>query len=361
MHILKNNMAAASEPQIVVNDSHSKDVHNEDIQIDDIESFFAPSSKKDNDKVNKKREKIVVNIINKSIPDYYFKTPKWSDLKRKIHHFLSSLCEEKGITLSEETSIVCRIKGGRKTNYDFEIIINHIHIFKIEWKYGAEKVIQTPQFYSPCKPSKYLPQTMPFEEWYYDNYLDNIVKHPASQQRERPNKQEYIKTINNNEVPCMSYYSELYKKNNDFKDHCKKEDKKAIRLYIQHTYGGLDFMKLSQRLIESQNDKIYMLCKNGNIKMEKVNPELYQLTEVISTTNTDYICGTKTGMKVRIKLRFKNGCGLKFPAFQIDRLIPKVKELKELCDNHQPTPLNYRRRVKKDELMEILDNAGVIY
>lgn len=339
----------------------------EDIQMNDVEIFFEASKKKDNDKVNKKREIIVANLIQNTIPEYYFETmttipsttsTKWCFLKEQIRTFLALLCEENGIVMSDTTSFECNIKGGRKKNYDFEIIINNIHIFKVEWKYGIEKVIQAPQFYSPSKPSNYLPESLPFEEWFYDNYLENIVKHPVSEHKERPDKSEYINNINNNKVLCMEYYSELYKTNREFSNHCKKEDKKAIKEYIQLTYGQLNIEKLSKDINESQKGKIYMLCKNGKIKMEKVNPDLYQLTKVIATTNTDYICKTKTGMRLRVKLRFKNGCGLKFPAFQIDRVIPKVKELKALCDSYQ---LIYGSKIKKDELIDILDNVGVIY
>ena len=71
-------------------------------------------------------------------------------------------------------------------------------------------------------------------------------------------------------------------------------------------------------LLSSQNNKIYMLYKNGKIYSQCINRENYEITSYKKEPQLQrYLATTKTGIQLKILLRWKNGNGIAFPAFQI--------------------------------------------
>lgn len=312
----------------------------------DINSFNI-SSKSNNDSNNKKREIIIGAIINNKIPNNYYKYSfRWYKLKEEVNNYIYNLCRNQNIIINTQQ---CIHNAGRNNNNDFKLIINNEFNFKIEFKFNAEYVIETPQFVSPMKPSQYL--DIDFTEWFYNKYLPEIANYGKL---EMPNKNEYLNTINNNIVSCMTKYKEKYDNDIDFNKFCKKIDKKGIKEFI--TISNLNITKLSNYLIKSQHKKHYMCYKNGKFYYDKLNDNLYIITQLIKKEPTNFIYLTKSGMKIEIKLRFKNGCGLQFPAFQIKRKIPYVKELKQICNKNNIKP----PKMKKD-IIKILDKHNIIY
>lgn len=324
---------------------NSVEKHKE-IKFDDIDVFKYKNRLK-NDSHNKKREYIIVSIINNIIPEkYYTLSEKWSNLKNEIILFIQKLAKINDIR--GDYKLQCFIKAGRGNHNDINIHINDV-ICKVEFKYGATCVNDCPQFVSPMKPSKYLNND--FESWFYDNYLYKIAEFGGLK---IPLKDIYCKTIHNNDVECMKEYKDKYKIDKKFNDYCKKIDKEAIKKFIEITM--IDKIKLSNYLRESQKDKHYMCYHNEKIYYDTINENLYNLSSIVKKEKTNYIYKTEFGMKLEIKLRFKNGCGLQFPAFQIKRKIPTIKELKQICINHIIKP----PKLKKD-IIAILDENSIIY
>ena len=61
-----------------------------------------------------------------------------------------------------------------------------------------------------------------------------------------------------------------------------------------------------------------MLYKNKNISLQTINLDDYIITEIKKDPKySRYIAFTKTGKKLKILLRWKNGNGIAFPSFQI--------------------------------------------
>lgn len=61
-----------------------------------------------------------------------------------------------------------------------------------------------------------------------------------------------------------------------------------------------------------------MLYKNNNIYLQCINIMEYEIVSYVKKPNKSlYIATTKTGKKIKILLRWKNGNGIAFPAFQI--------------------------------------------
>jgi len=321
--------------------------NNNKIHLRDID-VFKKKYKAENDSNNKQRENIIVCILNNKIPEQYYNLSlRWRNLKLELDTYIQKLCKEQGIDCLD--NIHCIPKAGRGHHYDFNIIINDSYEFMTEFKFNASCVNETPQFVSLSKPSQYLNKN--FENWFYKNALTKIANW---YDLELPSQEEYCATIHNNIVECMKPYKEKYDNDITFRNFCKKIDKEGIKAFIQVSDIVKEF--LTEKLLNSQKNKHYMCYDDGKIYYDKLNENIYKLTKLIYKDNTNYIYETESGMNLEIKLRFKNGCGIQFPALQIQRKIPNVNELKKLCAiNNIKAP-----RLKKD-ICNILTENNVMY
>lgn len=267
---------------------------------------FVLSTKADNDSQNKLRESIIDAIVNKNIPDYYFHLSKrWNKLKQNVQEYIQKLHSE------PIEHISCVSKAGRKYNYDFEFVVNNVP-YKVELKFNATKIDDTPQYNSPMKPSQYMSKS--YEEYFYDNHLSNIAQFSNL---DIPDKTTYLKEIHNNDPPCMRSYKTLYKTSEQFSQFCKNESKKSIEQFLSDV--ELDSEKLSSYLLESQKNKHYMMYSNNRFHYQTPNMDDYVIKSYIvdQKNKNRFICETKSGKKMYILLRWKNGNGIAFPAFQI--------------------------------------------
>ena len=328
------------------------------IPINSIDAFNV-SSKENNDANNNTRETIINDIINNSIPQEYFTiSERWNTLNLELDKYIQSLVDEDIII----TNIECKQMGGRGYNYDFLIIINKTLRFNIEFKFNASKISHTPQFVSLMKPSQYMSRS--FEKYFYDNYLPKIA---AFGELNIPPKEEYLHELHQIAPPCMSKFTQLYdegkpkKKKSEkgcaFYKYSKKESKTAIYSFLQNTTLKSDI--LSNYLSQSQKHKVYMLYKDGTIYKETLPDELYKIKpHSVVVKGPNFICETVAGYKLKILLRWKNGNGIAFPAFQISRHIPNVTDLKQLCLTHN---LELNKKKRKADIQDLLDSNKIIY
>lgn len=284
---------------------------------------FNPSSKGLNDAHNKTRENIVGAIINNKIPETYYEIPEWGALEISIITYLQQLD-----TSRKYTRAVCSHKGGRKFNFDFGIKVYYEDgtstDYNIELKFNASTIDETPQFVSPMKPSQYMSNV--YEDYYYDNYLTQLA---LSSGLEIPTHETYMKQIHTNNPKCMKPYQELYymgcKQSSQytgdqahikFYETAKKLSHESITSFIEKT--ELNIEALSEYLLTSQNNKIYMLYSGTQFIVQRPNMDDYQLASVTKNPEKNrYDCVSKTGVKLNVLLRWKNGNGIAFPAFQI--------------------------------------------
>ena len=91
---------------------------------------------------------------------------------------------------------------------------------------------------------------------------------------------------------------------------------KSISSFIEKTELNID--ALSDYLLTSQNNKIYMLYSDTKFIVQRPNMENYQILSVEKNPEKNrYECLSKSGVKLYVLLRWKNGNGIAFPAFQI--------------------------------------------
>ena len=288
------------------------------IIYNDINAFVI-SYKKYNDKNNKTRENIIGAIINNKIPiEYYKYSRRWNNLKKNIESYIYDLIGHSNIN-----NIVLIHRGGRKYNYDFTIIINNIE-YNIELKFNAENIDDTPQIVSPVKTSKYLSRS--YEEYYYDNYLPKLI---SPNNIKYPIRTQYITEIHGNKPKCMEYFQNIYYQG------CSKSskytgDKNSIEFYNLSNsidkisrenfinISDLNINALSSYLKETQKNKIYMLYKNNKFHKQIVNIDDYELVRCEKYPEKfKYLAYSASGKQIDILLRWKNGNGIAFPAFQI--------------------------------------------
>lgn len=319
------------------------------LEFNSIKTFYRCSKRNDNDSDNKIRENILGAIINQKVPEqYYSYSPSWRSIRDGVSNFISKLLPDKEIK-----SISCWHKGGRKYCYDLELHIND-KIFYIEFKFNVTKVDECPQFSSPSKPSNFLDTN--FEKYFYDNYLHKISEFGTLPM---PDKNIYLETINNNKVECMKTYKTKYNTDTKFREHCSKIDKKAIKEFINS--ATLDVESLSEYLLQKQKNKIYMCFKDGQFYKDTIDDSNFIITNLVKKTPNSFICNTKNNINLEIRLRFKNGLGLQFPAFQIKRIkrkMPIKKDLQKLCESNS---INFNKSDSKVILIKLLNDKGITF
>jgi hypothetical protein len=275
-----------------------------------------------NDKHNKIREEIIRSMPY--IDEDYFNDPEhgtsWRQIKTSFDQKMREICPS-------YSSYKIKHKAGRNFNYDFEVSFfdgdnNLIKTVKLEFKYNAASIDETPQFVSPMKPSQYLSQS--FEEYYYFNYLIPLFN---KFNLTIPELEIYLKQVHGNKPKCLEeaqllYYQgckqsskytgtenalAFYKESNELSSQC-------ITNFILET--DLDIEKLNQYLLQSQDEKIYLLYKINEFHLQFSNPEDY-IIQTYEKQSNRYVATTNSGKIIKILLRWKNGNGIAYPAFQI--------------------------------------------
>jgi hypothetical protein len=149
-----------------------------------------------------------------------------------------------------------------------------------------------------------------------EDLINNLPKLSEVSCLPMPAKDKYISTINSNNPSCMEAYKSLYKTDITFNELANEQSRKSISSYIEKS--ELDISLLSKKLRETQNNKHYMLynAEKGEFALEKACIDDYEIESYTKTKNS-YICVCKNGKKLNVLLRWKNGNGIAFPAFQI--------------------------------------------
>ena len=299
------------------------------ISMNDINAFFTPEQGRGkNDSNNSKRELAVELALKGDVPNNWIqRSEKWKTLNSECERIMG------GLTPEHTDKIQVSRKGGRKFNYDFEINFfqngNITTTEKIEFKYNASSVEDCPQFASPMKLSQYM-DGISYEEFFYKNYLGLICE---LFDEPKPTLTDYLKQIHNNKPKCVRNIQEKYYKGAkgssrytgeavdiEKTNQCKEITRESIKNYL--TVAKLNAQKLSAYLKHSQDKKRYLMWKDSKMTLKSVNSDDYDIISVdekIKNNNT-IVAYIKSGCRLDILLRWKNGNGIAFPAFQIKSL-----------------------------------------
>lgn len=289
----------------------------------DIRYFYETSQKKDNDRINKLRELILVDIINDNIPKHYFNDIKWRQLKINFQETIYKLCDQKfdEVTLTQ--------MAGRLHNYDFIATFyknsRQIYSEKIEFKYTTN-IFNYPQFlslYITSIKNNFINDN--FIELWYNKYLDDFLAIASECSNNphllhKPTIRIYTRMINdtNGKTPFMKELKYVLK---NMDRHCKMLSDRivnsAISDYINTTTNTIQLDKL-QDLFNHQQDKVFICCQKGVFTANSISKYLnLSNTSISHNHNTIIIKNKQFNTNIKILLRWKNDKGRAGPAWQI--------------------------------------------
>lgn len=288
---------------------------------------FDPTAKNKNDAHNKLREAIVGAIVNTQVPAaFYASSGAWRTMRAAVWDYVHAVI---GGSTPDAGSVSLVHRGGRKYHYDFALLRTtaaETTNYNIELKFNSACVDDTPQFVSPMRPSQYMSES--YEEFFYDHYLPQLwtaMPTPAP----LPDRATYLGELHKTAPACVAPLQTQYYKGAKgsskytgaaediaFWRTANALDNESRRKFIER--ATLDIQKLTDYLQETQQGKIYMLYKDGRFHMEQVNMDNYQLVSCVKNPQKyRFEVTSKTGNYYEILLRWKNGNGVAFPAFQI--------------------------------------------
>ena len=290
-------------------------------EVDDIKHFLsAGTNKSSNDESNKIRENIITNMYN--LDDEYFNDPEygtvWRDVKDKFDAIVSPLCGE--------PFKIIKIKhmGGMSYNYDFllsyyndETLIKQV---KLEFKHNNSDVSDLVQFLElydkDCK-STYNICTVSYAEYYYDNYLDKYLEtDDALVNIEKPDRETYLKNVYDITYK-HPFFAALYdRKTNNTKEK-KAVANESVKKYIEEFHTQFQFEKVTEKVRESQTNKVFLLwdCENFHTQVVDTNTLAITSIEKIKDLYFDVNC-TNFKYNIRIRLNWGNNNGLANPRWK---------------------------------------------
>jgi hypothetical protein len=279
----------------------------DNLNFEDILYFFDSFPKDQNDLANKKRECIIKNILNKTLPKKWFSSPQWFKIALGLKDFL------KPLEVVHGDFVECIQKAGRQFNYDFLFVFKNESV-KIEFKHNVQTISKYPEILSVA--SNTFTKGLTYAEHFYDTYLTALTD------LEPPSKEMYLKNIHKNKVNDP-FFIELKKVTN-----AKITVDESIDDFLVNRLD-FDYVEFKSR-IKEQFDKVFLLFFNEQFFQEKLDD-----SEIINELNfkkgrTDFnntvILKTTGKAEYHLLLRWKNHAGVLYPAWQVKYLLKKEIE-----------------------------------
>jgi hypothetical protein len=277
----------------------------------DITTFFATSSRNDNDAANKKRENALAALL--TVPADYLADPtygpQWLTVRDDWIRVL------KAFTPDPATEATTKLMGGRKYNYDIDLTIkNSINRHKLEFKYGGTKITELPQFLSLQAKAPLFPVTFP--EFYYEKYIDQYIAADAGLTAPKPPLTEYLDMVTKVNYDVSPFFAQLKEREDVNKAQKDKIVNDGITDYLNQYDSKIDATAFTEKVKETQRDKVYMLWSDGKfnvdqLETENLNFEFYQIRNgnLLEVKSGDLVCS--------MLLRWRNHKGILNPAWQI--------------------------------------------
>lgn len=290
--------------------------------IEHINYFkYAGVNKFQNGVQNKIRENIITNMFN--LNDNYFNDPyfgsDWKNLQNKFINSVSTLCE---IPFQK---IILEPVGGMSYNYDFNLSFldknkNKIKKIKLEFKHNnsdISKLVQFMELYDKdCKDKFNLCSEMSYTEYYYNNYLDKYLQTDNELIYKKPEKREYLKYVSD-----ISYRHEffnlLYKKKDNQLNNKKKVANESVIEYLKLYSSTFNFDKVTEKIKESQRNKVYLLWDCENFHTQILDVENMSMSRIKKMNNLSFDVNVENfNYDICVRLRWANNNGLVNPSWK---------------------------------------------
>lgn len=285
----------------------------------DIKTFFITSTRNKNDLINKIRENILNVISNpptEFIDNVEFGT-YWNIVQKAWNDALTKIAIDTNIP--SYTSTESKRKGGRRFHYDMDIRYYNekmcIAHRKIEFKNGGITINDIPQFLS--LQTKFGLFNKTYEEFWYENYIDRYVACDNLITEAKPPLHSYLKIVSSTNYNIHPFFAQL--KNRE--EFCKTEKNEivneSITDYLTRYGTTIDIESFTEKVKQTQRDKIYLLWYNGTFHLDKfADEEMKNIT--FNSIKNGNILELKTGTTTySLLLRWRNHKGILNPAWQI--------------------------------------------
>ena len=290
-------------------------------------SQAAGTGREENDKRNKQREFVLVELFNGRCDAFCADSSygvAWTHLKTEFTSALQHIATLEGLT--DATSIHVKQKGGRGFNYDFAITYRtssgeqEVHV---EFKYGGTSVDSLPEFFNAAADKPFHADL--YASYFYKSTLPQLaalynITVPL------PSEADYVKHIHKNKpsLPFLVALDTAERADTDKSPSSKYAQKRSlvaasITAYLESSIDSTNFSTIEAELKRSQGKKRYLLYNNRTFHHDALKPEELELehTAYIKNGNTLVIQTKQEGTSIAMLLRWKNHLGILFPAWQI--------------------------------------------
>jgi len=263
-----------------------------------------------NDANNNLREIAIVSIINRKLVG-----EEWLPISTELSKFILNRLESLGLPSTTTVSAVKR--GGRKYNWDFDIIYG-THLEKTEFKFGGITVQSLPEFFS-CGANKPFNTCIPYATYFYRNYLTSVAaiyNIPVE-----INEEDYLKSVYGSTYKGI--FKQLYdseKQGTEAQKRMKKElVDSSINAWLCEAAPLTDLNAITQEFKRSQEGKKFMLFNNGTFHEDEIKSEELVATCVKGIKLSKYLIiqSAVSSTTYEMLLRWKNHAGVLYPAWQI--------------------------------------------
>jgi len=181
------------------------------MSVTDILTFFKSSTRNENDATNKKREDILHLFSNP--PKEYLEHPEFGNYWKIIQKEWNEAIKKIGVenSVPEYTSIKILKKGGRKFNYDADILYYNgtviVAQIKLELKYGGTCIDELPQFLSLQAKTGLFSET--YDKFWYEHYLDKYIACDVGITLPKPSLDLYLKNVISTKYSINPFFLQL--------------------------------------------------------------------------------------------------------------------------------------------------------
>jgi hypothetical protein len=280
----------------------------------DIGLFNASSGGREaNDANNKKREHMIVAIINN---DPRVAGAEWDGLRGGVLAWLTANKPELGLPADAPHS--ARLRAGRRYNWDFDLRLGE-HTLKEEFKFGATSVDSLPEFFNPAANYDFHGGES-YARFFFANYLALVcaiygVTHTMTED-------DYVRKVHGtSKKPAL--FKALYDAETSGTTEQKAQKKvivdESIAAWLERVKEKTNIATITAAFQTSQAGKHFLLCSEGKFYSDKIQPEELIITSVVGVRLGKYLVlqSAKPGTTHEMLLRWKNHAGILYPAWQI--------------------------------------------
>jgi len=192
---------------------------------------------------------------------------------------------------------------------------------KLEFKHNNSSVSELPQFlelYDKNVKSQYNLCDVSYSEFYYENYLNKYLEIDNSITESKPSKDIYLKNVFD-----IKYKHPFFKNMHENKNNFNKEKRKLATLsisdYIQKYSDSFKFENLTEKIKNSQNNKIFLLWDCNEFHIQKIEVNEMKITNIIENSINDMYFDVNVDnfiYNIRIRINWGNSGGLCNPRWK---------------------------------------------